>query len=286
MSEAEVADSESRTIDRDLSCMICGYNLRGLQTAGACPECGTDIARSTQGDLLEFADRNWVGSVYRGTCLLTIADGLLVICILAAIVIPFVLMAVSNPTASNVVGTTFSIMLSVSSLTAIVLMVLGVWLVTKQEPRVSVTEQAASNRRIARAAVCFVFVLYGLTMVVLGSWRVYLWMFLAISFLIALYSCLSHVELIARRAPDDEVVAQARKRRKRIITSGIAAVLFNAARIAAPFTAAPPEMLTNLLILGSTVSALYLFFGTISAIGALGRFRPVLSKVLDDARAA
>ena len=30
-------------IDTDLSCVICGYNLRGLTEDLACPECGTPI---------------------------------------------------------------------------------------------------------------------------------------------------------------------------------------------------------------------------------------------------
>ena len=77
--EVNQQHDEAPSIDHDLSCMICGYNLRALPPAGLCPECGTDIARSTQGDLLKFADRNWVGSIYRGTCLLTIAGGLFVI---------------------------------------------------------------------------------------------------------------------------------------------------------------------------------------------------------------
>ncbi len=126
---------EAPAIDHDLSCMICGYNLRALAPAGLCPECGTDIARSTQGDLLKFADRKWVGSVYRGTCLLTIADVILVVCILAAIVFPFILVTASNPNTSTFVGTAISMILMiirVCSVVAFILMILGVWLVTKQ----------------------------------------------------------------------------------------------------------------------------------------------------------
>src|SRR5688500_13104102 len=36
----------ARTIQSDTPCHACGYNLRGLATDGACPECGTDIAYS------------------------------------------------------------------------------------------------------------------------------------------------------------------------------------------------------------------------------------------------
>lgn len=31
-------------VDRDMSCVRCGYNLRMLQQTGRCPECGTPVA--------------------------------------------------------------------------------------------------------------------------------------------------------------------------------------------------------------------------------------------------
>ena len=34
-------------LDQDLACRRCGYNLRGLSTDGACPECGTAVGQST-----------------------------------------------------------------------------------------------------------------------------------------------------------------------------------------------------------------------------------------------
>ena len=38
----------STTLDGDLPCFSCGYNLRGLQNTGLCPECGGEIARSIE----------------------------------------------------------------------------------------------------------------------------------------------------------------------------------------------------------------------------------------------
>lgn len=34
------------TLDHDLRCLSCGYNLRGLPTEGSCPECGSSIQTS------------------------------------------------------------------------------------------------------------------------------------------------------------------------------------------------------------------------------------------------
>ena len=48
-------------IESDLPCAICGYNLKGLSPAGACPECGQAIARTFRFDLT-YADPGWLVS--------------------------------------------------------------------------------------------------------------------------------------------------------------------------------------------------------------------------------
>ena len=49
------------TIEFDLPCAICGYNLKGLSQAGTCPECGQAIARTFRFDLTH-ADPEWLMS--------------------------------------------------------------------------------------------------------------------------------------------------------------------------------------------------------------------------------
>ena len=49
-------DDDGRILEDDLTCLHCGYNLRGLLPEGDCPECGTAVARSTHGSLLRFCD--------------------------------------------------------------------------------------------------------------------------------------------------------------------------------------------------------------------------------------
>lgn len=53
-------------IDEDVKCIRCGYNLRGLSANGACPECGTAVGRSLQGDLLQFSPPEWVEQLASG----------------------------------------------------------------------------------------------------------------------------------------------------------------------------------------------------------------------------
>ena len=47
-------------------CRKCGYDLRGADPAGRCPECGTAVALSARPDLLRFADPAWVATLARG----------------------------------------------------------------------------------------------------------------------------------------------------------------------------------------------------------------------------
>ncbi len=60
---ASPADDE---IARDVPCLQCGYNLRGLTSFHTCPECGLTVARSLRGDRLCFADPRWVRRLARG----------------------------------------------------------------------------------------------------------------------------------------------------------------------------------------------------------------------------
>jgi len=53
-------------IDQDINCIRCGYNLRGLSVEGICPECGTAVGRSFQGDLLRFAPPEWIEKLASG----------------------------------------------------------------------------------------------------------------------------------------------------------------------------------------------------------------------------
>lgn len=58
-----------RTVDRDVPCVRCGYNLRGLTPDTRCPECGTAVNQSLQGNFLRFADPDWLGRLQTGTSL-------------------------------------------------------------------------------------------------------------------------------------------------------------------------------------------------------------------------
>lgn len=58
-------DSAGRLAE-DRPCVACGYNLRGLDREGRCPECGTAVGRSLHGNLLRYCDPEWVERLARG----------------------------------------------------------------------------------------------------------------------------------------------------------------------------------------------------------------------------
>ncbi len=56
-------------------CRACGYNLRGLQAGGICPECAAPIAPSLRPDRLSSADAGWLERLQAGALLLLIGLG-------------------------------------------------------------------------------------------------------------------------------------------------------------------------------------------------------------------
>jgi hypothetical protein len=54
------------SLETDLDCIHCGYNLRGQRTDGNCSECGTPITHSMRSDLLKFADTRWLRGLKQG----------------------------------------------------------------------------------------------------------------------------------------------------------------------------------------------------------------------------
>ena len=54
------------TVEYDLPCVGCGYNLRSILVSGMCPECGVAVADSFAHGWLVFADRAWLKTLRGG----------------------------------------------------------------------------------------------------------------------------------------------------------------------------------------------------------------------------
>jgi hypothetical protein len=62
-------DDQGRVVV-DALCLSCGYNIRGLDASGPCPECGVAIANSVRGSYLRFAGAEVLGRMASGAVLI------------------------------------------------------------------------------------------------------------------------------------------------------------------------------------------------------------------------
>jgi hypothetical protein len=79
VSRLGVALDEAGRLAEERTCLRCGYNLRGLEPGGVCPECALPVRHSLNSDSLRFADRSWLRTVRRGLWLVTASFGGIVV---------------------------------------------------------------------------------------------------------------------------------------------------------------------------------------------------------------
>ncbi|MHC4609534.1 MAG: hypothetical protein ACYS7M_04225 [Planctomycetota bacterium] len=134
--DAIVGEGPDQTIQQDMACRRCGYNLRGLTPAMACPECSTPVGESVHGDLLAYADPDWLDTLRRGTVLKLWS-------ILVAIV-----GAVFGAIAGGLGAPQDAALILI--LPAAALGVWAVFLITAQDPRISLHEDTVTLRKVVR----------------------------------------------------------------------------------------------------------------------------------------
>ena len=129
-------------VNNDISCRKCGYNLRGLSTAGRCPECGTPVGYSFHGDLLQFCEPSWVETLQKGAQ--TFVIGVVVI-VLGSIVAGLIGAATGSGAVALLVGLVV--------LVGWGLTVLGWWRMTEPDPSGMGEDQYGTSRKIIRVAL-------------------------------------------------------------------------------------------------------------------------------------
>lgn len=147
MADAGVAGtvaSAAPFLDRDVACVRCSYNLRGLPTNRNCPECGEPIANSIKGFMLQDASAEYRAKLKLGLSL--VLNGILVL-------ILFFLVSVL---ASFLLGGRFSWVQTVINGVGFVIgcvMLLGYWRYTEPDPGYMMFEQPSSARNVVRVSV-------------------------------------------------------------------------------------------------------------------------------------
>src|SRR5437763_2552116 len=73
-----VIDDTLASIDADIPCRLCGYDLRGLRRDGRCPECGDAVtlsiaAASASTRRLTLCDPVWLRSLIAGCVAMVVA---------------------------------------------------------------------------------------------------------------------------------------------------------------------------------------------------------------------
>lgn len=133
---------------RDLPCVACGYDLRGLSQSGRCPECGAAIERSLRGNLLKYADLAWLTKVRRGVRLLRAYFLLSILVGIPAALSAEYCRSSGWPAVAHLITAVFSVALLGLGLRAIQ----GI---TVQEPRFARREPRFCLRRILIGCVVF-----------------------------------------------------------------------------------------------------------------------------------
>jgi serine/threonine protein kinase len=201
---------------RDLPCVQCHYNLRGMDRAGRCPECGAAVADSVFAGRLVFSDAGWLRSVMFGLALLNftviaefvLLGGLVAYAgVSAATAVPASQSAQSTPT-----GMLTYMIAAVIGLMVTVALVVSIVLATAREPadtrdpaidRLSVVIRTTTGLTLA-AVAAVVFLpetwTYAARVLLLGSFGA------------TLAALPAYFGRLARRIPDAKLAAACRRR--------------------------------------------------------------------------
>jgi len=129
-------------IDQDLTCLKCGYNLRGLLPENICPECATPISQSAHGDLLQFCDSDWITKLAKGMRCIWWA-------LVMLILMPFIMLLVSVIKLSFLATLFAPLVVIIPS----IFIILGLWLFTTPDPAETDEENNINARSFIRIAL-------------------------------------------------------------------------------------------------------------------------------------
>lgn len=220
-----------------VSCITCGYDLRGQSIEDKCPECGAPVEQSLRGDLLQYADPSWLRTIARGAALVKWGVWLVVayipLVIAVAIVFGLVLAGRVSVVYENA-ATYFALGVLVIGL---LLGGAGAFLSTTVDPKTASQESGLSTRLLTRlgvTAVALVASLQGALMAIpsIASIQIIKSAGLVCVAIFIAYACAMMFRWfgsLARRLPDPELEKRFRKHFRYVVwcvpALGIAQVL-------------------------------------------------------------
>jgi len=189
----------------DLPCRRCGYNLRGLNQAGRCPECGAPIGLSCHGDLLRYHDPKWLTTLARGTTFILLSAAVLVLGLAVGITLQIAL------------GGSPVTMALVKALAGMVTFY-GAWLITQPDPSGIGEDKYVTERKVIRLAllvalIALVLEIFWEAGFKTGAWALPLGIAKTVGHAVAIVSevvCLTYYAKLAERIPAPELARRAR----------------------------------------------------------------------------
>lgn len=124
-----------------LPCVRCGYELMGLPSSGACPECGAPVIQSLMGDLLRFSSPAYVAMLKLGALIVVLATIGEVLASIAGIGL-----AIAMPAQGQMLTQLLSVGASLALLA-------GWWLLATPDPAQEGRDQAVNSRIVLRVAL-------------------------------------------------------------------------------------------------------------------------------------
>jgi hypothetical protein len=237
----------------DLSCVNCGYNLRTLLAGAICPECAAPVSRSIGGHYLHAAPARWVRRLSNGAMLLvaTIA-GSIVLSILGAALM-FIVALAAGPT----LGTLDALV----PILAIVIAVVGLWLIirglvdlTARDPAARLRKEGFTARKLVRYCLIVVpaLILASMILSAAGAWprglnvqpllsiTIPIFMLIAlIAYFVLPLAALRHIATLMRRVPRPGLVLFAKIEFWGLLVGGIIYIAGHVFFVFIAFWAAP-----------------------------------------------
>lgn len=148
------------TLEISVACRGCGYQLRGSLIDGNCSECGKSVEASLRGDLLVYAEAEYLRTLIRGTIIIEASLVVMVLGTLMVMLLSFMpVIAQLLPNVGQlgaIVGalSQFSnIGNSLNMFAGTLVWTIGWWMLSRPDPSVRMNDRGDRPRRVLRVTL-------------------------------------------------------------------------------------------------------------------------------------